>query len=329
MDPRPLSPIVTTPPPADLTRTTTTDPADPATFRPILDLVLNAPLSASTRDRYRRKLLVFLRWWEITGRRPFSRQLVQEHMSAMQAEKLPNWDVAHALIAIKNLTREAAYAGLIDAITLQGILDIKSPPISHARVKNWLTSEEVVRLMSLADRSTLAGKRDTVALGFLLYCGLRRHEAVGVEFRHIQVVEGRPCIVRLMGKGSKHRDIPMPVWLFEAIQDWVDAAGIDGGRILRPLTPNGRALMPSGEINVNGLWRVVKRYAVKLGKPTLAPHDLRRTYAKLARKGGAELDQIQQTCGHASLTTTQEYIGTLDYDHAPCDALPQPAYSAG
>lgn len=54
----------------------------------------------------------------------------------------------------------------------------------------------------------------------------------------------------------------------------------------------------------------------------IAPHDLRRTYAKLARKAGAELEQIQLTLGHASIETTQRYLGTdLDLENAPSDAI--------
>src|SRR5215831_17652323 len=64
------------------------------------------------------------------------------------------------------------------------------------------------------------------------------------------------------------------------------------------------------------IWRCVEKYS------NVAPHDLRRTYAKLAHKGGAKLDQIQLSLGHASLTTTGGYLGVRqDLHDAPCDYL--------
>ncbi len=66
---------------------------------------------------------------------------------------------------------------------------------------------------------------------------------------------------------------------------------------------------------------IVKEYAAKCGYE-LAAHDLRRTFAKLARKGGADLMQIQLTLGHASVSTTERYIGEQqDLTSAPCDVL--------
>jgi integrase len=68
-------------------------------------------------------------------------------------------------------------------------------------------------------------------------------------------------------------------------------------------------------------YRVVRKHAGAIGAQ-LAPHDLRRTYAKLARLAGGVLEQIQLTLGHASLETTQRYLGTdLDYKRAPSDLI--------
>ncbi len=68
--------------------------------------------------------------------------------------------------------------------------------------------------------------------------------------------------------------------------------------------------------------RAVVLYAEEIGKPNIRPHDLRRTYAKLARKGGAQLEQIKFTLGHDSVATTEKYVGDeLDYQNAPADAM--------
>jgi len=70
------------------------------------------------------------------------------------------------------------------------------------------------------------------------------------------------------------------------------------------------------------IWSVLRKYTAELGWPNLAPHDLRRTYAKLAYQGGARLEQIQMSLGHASIQTTERYLGVKqDLADAPCDHL--------
>jgi site-specific recombinase XerD len=67
---------------------------------------------------------------------------------------------------------------------------------------------------------------------------------------------------------------------------------------------------------------VVREYAAQCGLGDLAAHDLRRTFAKLAHKGGAGLDQIQLSLGHASIKTTERYLGVeQNLTDAPCDHL--------
>jgi site-specific recombinase XerD len=76
------------------------------------------------------------------------------------------------------------------------------------------------------------------------------------------------------------------------------------------------ALLPQNVMDV------VQRYAAKCDLPTIAPHDLRRTFAKLAHKGHAALEQIQLSLGHASIQTTERYLGVKqDLADAPCDRL--------
>ena len=70
------------------------------------------------------------------------------------------------------------------------------------------------------------------------------------------------------------------------------------------------------------VWQLIKPYAEAAGVPGIAPHDLRRTCAKLCRAGGGELEQIQLLLGHASVQTTERYLGTKqDLVHAPNDAI--------
>lgn len=296
-------------------------------FGPLVDLVVASVASPSTKERYGRKLRLFFEWWKVGGgRAPFSRHLINTYIGQQKDAGAKGFDMGHSLTAIKRLAREAAYAGFVDAVTLDSILQIKAPPVTGIRLGNWLTEEQVQQLMALPDRATLAGKRDLVIFGLMLYCGLRREEVLRVGFAHIKIVEGRPAIVNLTGKGDKLRSIPMPVWLFKALQEWVDAAGLTDGLIVRPLMGHNPKAPTGAKMSKSCLWLTIKRYARRMGMADLAPHDMRRTFGRLARKAGIELDQIQQSYGHANLITTQRYIGgTLDFQNAACDALPVPA----
>jgi integrase len=85
----------------------------------------------------------------------------------------------------------------------------------------------------------------------------------------------------------------------------------------RPLRHNRRSSL-TGKC----IWFVLRKYTAELGWPNVAPHDLRRTYAKLAYQGGAPLEQIQMSLGHASIQTTERYLGVKqDLADAPCDHL--------
>jgi site-specific recombinase XerD len=77
-----------------------------------------------------------------------------------------------------------------------------------------------------------------------------------------------------------------------------------------------------GHTTPQSVMRVVKACGARIEQPDLAPHDLQRAVAKLSRKGGAALEQVQINLGHESLATTQRYLGEeLDYQHAPGDYL--------
>ena len=112
----------------------------------------------------------------------------------------------------------------------------------------------------------------------------------------------------------------MPAWVKVAIDAWTSASGVAAAHVFRPVNRGGRV---TGErLGEKVVWQMIKRYAAEVGVPGLAPHDLRRTCAKLCRAAGGELEQIQLLLGHASVQTTERYLGTRqDLVHAPNDAI--------
>jgi site-specific recombinase XerD len=91
------------------------------------------------------------------------------------------------------------------------------------------------------------------------------------------------------------------------LNDWVAAAAIDRGRLFRRVNKVGRAW--GDGMTVKAVWHIVKESARSIGVSKLAPHDLRRTCARLCHASGGELEQIQFLLGHVSVQTTERYLG--------------------
>jgi len=112
----------------------------------------------------------------------------------------------------------------------------------------------------------------------------------------------------------------MPTWVKVAIDAWTAPAGVDGGHVFRPVNRAGS--VTGDRLGEKVVWQMLRGDAAEIGIPGIAPHDLRRTCAKLCRAAGGELEQIQLLLGHASVQTTERYLGTKqDLVHAPNDAI--------
>jgi integrase len=173
---------------------------------------------------------------------------------------------------------------------------------------NWLTDEQARSLWESPDNARMKGKRDRALLALLLACGLRRHEAANLKVEDLQQREEHWAIGELVGKAGHIRTVPMPDWVYLELVTWLSSASIDRGKIFRRLSRAGRVL--GGGISEKAIWHVVRSAASKVGIPALAPHDLRRTCARLCRSVGGELDQIQLLLGHVSIQTTEQYLGS-------------------
>jgi integrase len=175
------------------------------------------------------------------------------------------------------------------------------------RLGNWLTAEQGETLWQSPDAQRRRGKRDRALLAVLLACGLRRHEAVDLNFSHLQQREQHWAIVDLMGKAGHTRTVPMPDWVKAVLDVWLTDAGITSGRLFRRVNRAGRVWGDGMTEKV--VWHVVREFAEKAGIDKLAPHDLRRTCARLCHAAGGELEQIQFLLGHVSIQTTERYLG--------------------
>ena len=138
--------------------------------------------------------------------------------------------------------------------------------------------------------------------------------------KHIQQRDDRWSIVNLVGKHGRVRTVPTPTWVKVAIDTWTAPGGIADGPVFRSV--NRGAEIPETGLSEKVVWQHIRPYAIAAGVPGIAPHDCRRTCAKLGRAAGGELEQIQLLLGHASVQTTERYLGTKqDLVHAPNDGI--------
>ena len=125
--------------------------------------------------------------------------------------------------------------------------------------------------------------------------------------RVTQQVQSVRAVVDLIGKGGHIRTVPIPNWVKTAFDNWTRAANVKEGKVFRAVAGKGK-VWGSG-ISQNVVWYVVRTCCQRAGLDHIAPHDLRRTCAKLCHDRGGELEQIQFLLGHASVQTTERYLG--------------------
>jgi site-specific recombinase XerD len=211
------------------------------------------------------------------------------------------------LAAIRRIAYEAADTGLLSPELVAGIRRVKGMKRLGQPVGNWLTAQQGCRLLATSQVETIRGKRDRAMLALLLGCGLRRSELVMLKSDQVQKREDHWVIVDLVGKARHVRTVPIPPWVKEDLDAWTSAAGIREGKLFRSVRKNG-AVWGSG-VTQNVVWYVVKRCAQRAGIDRIAPHDLRRSCARLCHSAGGELEQIQFLLGHISVQTTERYVG--------------------
>ena len=269
--------------------------------------VLNSLTSVDGERGYSHAIDEFVDWYCSEPRLALNKTVVLRYRSYLEARLLAPGTVNLRLGAVRRLAYEAADSGLLSSDLAAGIRRVKGVRNLGMRLGNWLTVEQSLALWQAPDVEKLKGKRDRALLALLLACGLRRHEAVALKLEHLEQREDHWAIVDLKGKARHVRTVPVPGWVMEQLRVWLNASGIERGKIFRRVTKMGRILGES--MTEKAVWHIVKDGAKRIGVEKLAPHDLRRSCARLCHSAGGELEQIQFLLGHVSIQTTERYLG--------------------
>jgi len=270
-----------------------------AEWRKLKALVLDSVSSPITKRVYKLGLDEFIAWYLEETRAGFTKALVSAWRVSLEARGLGSVSINVRITAVRKLAVEAADNGLLAPDLAAGIARIKGVRSKGVRVGNWLSVQQAQTLLDTPDIRAKKRLRDRAMFATLLGCGLRRSEVAALTMRHIQQRDNRWCIVDLVGKHNRVRTVPMPTWVKNAIDAWSSAASVSDGHLFRPVH---RGDQVSGmRISEKVVWQLLRPYAVAAGVPGIAPHDLRRSCAKMCRAAGGELEQIQLLLGHSSV----------------------------
>ena len=269
--------------------------------------VLNSLSSPRSRRNYKFAMEQFITWYCSEPRLALNRTVVLRFRLYLESLGLAAGTINQRLAAVRRLAYEASDSGLLSPELAAGIRRVKGVKQLGFRTGNWLNREQARLLLEKSDGDSLRSIRDVAMISILLGCGLRRAELSGLRKEDIQVRQGHWAIVDLVGKGKHVRTGPMPIWVKDAVGRELTADSVATGRVFRAVSRHGT---PWGTgISENVVWYVIRNCAQRLELDHLAPHDLRRTCAKLCHVNGGELEQIQFLLGHASVLTTERYLG--------------------
>src|SRR6266850_2062234 len=239
-----------------------------------------------------------------------------EHAQAVRRVLIERYAPATAnkvLSALRGVAREAWRLGLIDAEAFARIRDVPGVRGSRLPAGREVPMRELAKLFRACAQAGASGVRDAAALALLYGCGLRRSEAVSVD---VAAFDGSS--VRVLGKGNKERQVPIPVAAVAALRAWLELRGSAPGPLLCPV--RGRRVTVR-QMSAQAVMTAILRRAGDGGVPHLSPHDLRRSYITGLLRAGADLSTVQRLAGHASVTTTTRYDRRGDDEKAKAVAL--------
>jgi len=284
-------------------------PALAAALRGYLDhLTVERGLARNTLLSYRRDLTGYVRFLAASGvadPAEVSEAQVAAYLGSLRAPQhggrpLAASSAARALVAARGFHRYLVAEGITVADPSRDV----HPPQPAKRLPKALGIDQVTVLLEAATTDDPRGLRDRALLEFLYATGARISEAVGLDVDDLDPEAG---VVRLLGKGSKERIVPVGSYA---------AAALESYRVRgRPaLAAAGRG-SPAMFLNVRGgrlsrqsAWQVLRDAADRAGIRTpVSPHTLRHSFATHLLSGGADVRTVQELLGHASVTTTQIY----------------------
>lgn len=250
---------------------------------------------------YRRDLRRFLEWLEGRDALGLTIRDLADYAGWLHAKKLAPASIARHLVSLKLFFRYLQLEGVMQ----ENLAELLGSQKLWERVPKVLSPQQVERLFDAPRAYDGLWRRDRALLELLYATGCRASEISNLRLRDVHFDE-RYC--RCHGKGDKERMVPLGRRAVEAVQ-----AYLQHERPLlvahAPAPPDWLLLSSRGmRLRRERIWELLKRYAARIGAPAdISPHTMRHSFATHLLAGGADLRQVQEMLGHASISTTQIY----------------------
>ena len=261
-------------------------------------------LSKNTTSSYQRDLNKLSKFLEISGINSFN-ELTEEICSAWIA------DLFQHNVGARSIQRHISSAkGFFNYLKKSGLVtnspfDLINSPKSPSYLPSILSPEEVSQLLNFKPKN-VQEKRDIAIIELIYSSGLRVSEAVNAN---LDDFEDNKNFLRVLGKGSKTRLVPVGRYARKAIDEWI------GERKKLSTKDNSLFVNLRGKrISARSVQEKIRNIAIMQGLPPVNPHMLRHSFATHLLESSGDLRSIQELLGHSSLSTTQIYT-RLDYQH--------------
>ena len=258
-------------------------------------------LAENTTAAYRRDLRRFMRWLAGRGIPHLSIRDLADYASWLSDEELAPASIARHLVSLKLFFRYL----LLEGILKDNLVELLGSPKLWSRVPQVMSPQAVDTFLESPRPGELFWRRDRALLELLYATGCRASELSNLRQPDLHMAEG---FCRCHGKGDKQRLVPLNHRAVEAVEAYCQQE--------RPLLatqarglPEWVLLSKRGKrLRRERIWEIVKKHALRSGaSPEVSPHTLRHSFATHLLAGGADLRQVQEMLGHASINTTQIY----------------------
>ncbi|GAB3071994.1 site-specific tyrosine recombinase XerD [Salinicoccus sesuvii] len=267
----------------------------------LLFLSVEKGLSQSSISSYRQDLMqygAFLLEKDISDVSRIETETLIDFLKSMRASGKSAKTISRMQSTLKNFHQFLVNDNITShnpALRLHSIKEAKKLPV-------YLTVEEMERLLSTPDTS-IAGIRDKAMMELLYASGLRVSELIDIRITDLNVEMG---FIRIMGKGSKERIVPITDYVGKLLKDYISE-----GRIVLLKAENTDVLFLTNRgsgFTRQGLWKTIKKYELQSGiSKNITPHTFRHSFATHLIENGADLRAVQEMLGHSDISTTQIY----------------------
>lgn len=258
-------------------------------------------LAENTVMAYSRDLKCFVEWLQDRSVAQLNISELSEFVGFLHDRTLAPASIARHIISVKMFFRYLQLEGVLS----ENNVELLGSQKLWQRIPEVLSPSDVDRLLYAPKRVEIYHFRDRAILELMYATGCRASEVTSLLVSNVRLGEG---YCKCQGKGSKQRIVPLGEAAIEAIQLYLDR---QRPRLaaLRPEEPDWLFLSRAGRgMRREAIWELIKKYALIADVSVkISPHTLRHSFATHLLAGGADLRQVQELLGHASIATTQIY----------------------